>query len=281
MRFCNIENHKAYDFVLDDKHHHRGISAMLRVKNEERTIRASIISIIDFVDEVLVVDNGSTDKTPDIIDELVFSYPDKILSRTYPFRVSLCGLEFANTPADSIHSLAYYYNWCKSGCKFSYLIKWDADMIIPEHKRTRWKAIRDRVLNANDLVYQPIGRLVVLDESRKFRDSGLNFLDPRIYPNNNDYYFVKADNCFTERIGYRGEVFTFCRKKLNMVYSEEVDYFEVKDLNKNEFDHFGKGEAKLEEKQSREENLLGEMRKNTSKYQCIAGERFLELVDLQ
>lgn len=54
------------------------ISAHTLVKNEERFIWFSINSIIDYVDEVLLWDTGSTDDTIQIIKELKKTYPSKI-----------------------------------------------------------------------------------------------------------------------------------------------------------------------------------------------------------
>lgn len=281
MEFRNLEHHDNYNFILSDKLDNSGISAMLRVKDEENTIRASIMSIIDFVDEVLVFDNQSTDNTLKIVDQLVLLYPDKIQRERYPFKVSLCGMEFAKTPENSIHSLAYYYNWCKSWCQYSYLLKWDADMIIPEERRSRWFEIRERVLDSDNIVYQPIGRLVILDKMRSFRDSKLDFHDPRIYPNTQDYRFLKSEKCYTERIGYQGEIFESCRENLNMIYSEAIDYFEIKDMDKNEFDHFGDKEVDLEVKQAREASRLEKVRNDESSYPQIKGDPFLNMILLE
>ena len=48
----------------------RGISALIASQNSERTICASVSSFACQCDEVIVVDNGSTDKTLDILDYL-------------------------------------------------------------------------------------------------------------------------------------------------------------------------------------------------------------------
>lgn len=49
------------------------------VKNEERYIWFSIMSVIAFVDKVLVYDTGSTDRTVKIIKEIQKEYPNKII----------------------------------------------------------------------------------------------------------------------------------------------------------------------------------------------------------
>ena len=41
------------------------------VKNEERYIWYSVMSVIDYIDKILIWDTGSTDKTVDIIKEIL------------------------------------------------------------------------------------------------------------------------------------------------------------------------------------------------------------------
>jgi glycosyltransferase involved in cell wall biosynthesis len=55
------------------------ITAHCLVKNEENFIWYAIKSVVDFVDQIIVFDTGSTDKTVEIIQNLVKEYPDKII----------------------------------------------------------------------------------------------------------------------------------------------------------------------------------------------------------
>ncbi len=48
------------------------------VKNEERYIWYAVMSVIDWVDKILIWDTGSTDKTVEIIKEIKKVYPDKV-----------------------------------------------------------------------------------------------------------------------------------------------------------------------------------------------------------
>src|SRR5260221_12624467 len=54
------------------------ISAHVLVKNEENFIWYSIFSVIDYIDEIMIWDTGSTDKTNEIVRELKEKYPNKI-----------------------------------------------------------------------------------------------------------------------------------------------------------------------------------------------------------
>jgi glycosyltransferase involved in cell wall biosynthesis len=57
------------------------IYAHTLVKNEEKWIWYSVMSVIDFVDRILIWDTGSTDKTVEIIDEIKKRYPNKVVFR--------------------------------------------------------------------------------------------------------------------------------------------------------------------------------------------------------
>lgn len=50
------------------------LSVAMIVKDEEHNIRRALESIKDVVDEIVVVDTGSTDRTPEIVRE----YTDKL-----------------------------------------------------------------------------------------------------------------------------------------------------------------------------------------------------------
>jgi len=54
------------------------VTAHCLVKNEENFVWYSVVSVIEFVDEIFIWDTGSSDKTLHIIKELVKEYPKKI-----------------------------------------------------------------------------------------------------------------------------------------------------------------------------------------------------------
>lgn len=55
------------------------LTAHCLVKNEENFISYAIKSVIDFVDQIIIFDTGSTDKTVQIIQNLAKEYPNKII----------------------------------------------------------------------------------------------------------------------------------------------------------------------------------------------------------
>ncbi len=95
-----------------------GISCVVRVKNEADWVRLSLLSILDFADEIVCVDNGSTDGTLELVrglkDDLGI---EKLKIFTFP-------------PIDGkkikTHML---YNFSFGQATKTWLCKWDADFI--------------------------------------------------------------------------------------------------------------------------------------------------------
>ena len=105
-----------------------GISAYMRIKNEEQFVRLAILSHLDYYDEIIACYNGCTDNTESILHELANQHPQKIkvfhyLPKVHPILTA----EHANTPADSLHSMANYYNYALSKTTYSVATKLDAD----------------------------------------------------------------------------------------------------------------------------------------------------------
>ncbi len=123
------------------------ISAMVRLKNEEEFLYPAIKSIVGHVDELVLVDNLSTDDTPSIIQSLQREYPDKVACYQYKHEIRKRGREhweLASTAEGraSPHLSSSYYNWCLERCSEPYILKWDGDMLATaEFSRAlqRWR----------------------------------------------------------------------------------------------------------------------------------------------
>jgi glycosyltransferase involved in cell wall biosynthesis len=115
-----------------------GLSAVMRCKNEEEYVVASILSIYRIFDEIVVILNNSTDRTRKLIEDLLSDHP-KIRLLEYANECSPIGpgyYERILTKPEA--SLAKYYNWCLDQTSFSHVCKWDGDMIaIPIFEQVR------------------------------------------------------------------------------------------------------------------------------------------------
>src|SRR5437867_634482 len=61
-----------------------GISAMMTIKDEEDWVEKSILSIVDYVDEIVAVDNGSEDGTFSTLERLQRALGEKLHVFTFP-----------------------------------------------------------------------------------------------------------------------------------------------------------------------------------------------------
>jgi glycosyltransferase involved in cell wall biosynthesis len=125
----------------------RRISAMVRVKNEEQFLRASIESIVDLVDEVVLIDNLSTDSTPAIIRDLAQRYPGKVRPFTYTHAVARYGSEneeLASTRDGRRYPrlLKNFYNWALQQCRYPFIFKWDGDTVALDALAVRLAGFR-------------------------------------------------------------------------------------------------------------------------------------------
>ena len=168
--------------ALAGKPPHKTLSAMVRVKNEEEYLDRAITSIVDLVDEVIIVDNLSDDATPEVIGSLRARYPTKIKTFTYPFNVARYGDEhtaLTKTRAGrrSPNYLPNFYSWCRARCTHPYILKWDGDTVATEALRPALQSFRQS--KSQILFYTGIN----LHESREHLINGRPFEDvePRLF----------------------------------------------------------------------------------------------------
>lgn len=232
--FENVEGLEEYNFTLKSRGKKPGITAMIRVKNEESNIADCIASVMPCVDEVLIIDNGSTDATVSRIQAVLQKHesdkPLRLLS--YPFSVARCGGEHEETHEHSVHNLAYYYNWCLSHCSTSHVIKWDADMRVINEASAQLgfsyflehlRSTRSKALGSF-----PVQTIYLEKSGKAVTTSDDIHTELRFFPNTPDIYFVKGKNW---------EYLRHPRFQ-QIERSEEVFCYEVKDTRQQEFAHW-------------------------------------------
>ena len=145
-----------------------GLSAFVRCKNEEEFIVASLLSAYRVFDEIVVALNGSTDRTRELIADLVSDHP-KIRVMEYSEECSPIGPGYIERVGEQpASSLAKYYNWCIDQTTFSHVCKWDGDMIATPV----FEQVRD-FLSSHDVIafdgYDVLGQHTTDNEPRIFR----------------------------------------------------------------------------------------------------------------
>jgi hypothetical protein len=106
-----------------------GISLIIRAKNEELNVSKCIESIVDLVDEIIFVDNGSTDNTYKMVEGYSKIY-ENIKLYKYNIKVTRAGEDHKLAmQRDDKNTLGLFYNWCLSKATYYNVFKWDADFI--------------------------------------------------------------------------------------------------------------------------------------------------------
>lgn len=106
------------------------ISLCMIVKNEERILKRCLNSVCDLVDEIVIVDTGSTDKTKQIAAE----YTDKI----YDF--------------EWIEDFSAARNFAFSKCTKEYIYAADADEVLDGENRKRFSDLKQTLLPEIEIV---------------------------------------------------------------------------------------------------------------------------------
>ncbi len=107
----------------------RGLSFIIRAKNEADNVTRCLRSIAGLGDEIVFVDNGSTDDTLGLAEQQqrtifelkTFSYPQPLPKVGEPHAAAV--------RSASGRTLGHFYNWCLAQSSRRNFAKWDADYI--------------------------------------------------------------------------------------------------------------------------------------------------------
>ena len=171
-----------------------GFTAIIRIKNEARSLPWVLPPLLAATRRVLVVDNGSTDGSGELAHEVAATNDgaDRLEVLEYPFSVSRCGPEHLGTPADSLSSLSYFYNWSFSHARTRYVLKWDGDMVMSEALVQTLRDLAWQLETSEAVVRIPRHPLYVADDRRGFVDTTIANREPWGWPNGPGYRFAKA-----------------------------------------------------------------------------------------
>jgi glycosyltransferase involved in cell wall biosynthesis len=196
----NIEGHTDFDIVwpwnqtADRGPLRRGATAVLRVKNEAESMRFVLPPLLRACDHVLLVDNNSTDGTGEAALAVAASHglAAKFTLKEYPFDVARAGAEHLAVPERSVHSLAYFYNWCFSHVRTRYSWKWDGDMVLTTEGEVSMADLSWQVGTADAVIRFPRHGLYIESDKRAFLDLGLRNIEEWGFPMTPDFVYSKA-----------------------------------------------------------------------------------------
>ncbi len=170
------------------------ISGICRVRNGDDFLEIVLESYLFLCDEIIIVDNNSTDNTADIAKKMAAKYPDRIRYYTYPFdTTTILEPEFSSTGTNSIYSFAYASNYAMSLAQYKRIIKVDDDNLLIQERAL---ALRDKVLSTDSDVYINIRWINIMQKDGQFGISKhipySGRADHGIFPLSAKTYFVQG-----------------------------------------------------------------------------------------
>ena len=193
----NLEGHTGYDIVWPwtrPEGLRSGSTAVLRVKDEALSLPFVLPPLLRSMDHVLVVDNGSTDGTPEVTTSTAEAagLAHKLTLTSYPFQVARAGAEHLAVHELSVHSLSYFYNWCFAQVGTRYSFKWDGDMVLTTEGETSLGDLGWQIGDVQSIIRVPRHGLYLDGTSHAYLDLGLRNAEEWGYPIGPDFVFTKA-----------------------------------------------------------------------------------------
>lgn len=171
-----------------------GATAVLRVKNEAAALPFALPPLLRACTEVLLVDNGSTDQTVAVATDTAarVGLAARLRVREYPFTVARAGAEHLVEHELSVHSLAYFYNWCFAQVRTRYSWKWDGDMVLTPEGEVSLADLGWQVGRLPVVVRVPRHGLYLDGPDRAFLDLGWRNAEEWGFPIGPDFVYTKA-----------------------------------------------------------------------------------------
>lgn len=138
----------------------KGVSGLMRVKNDSEFLELSIESALPALDELVIVYNDCNSLTIDILAKIEKKHSDKVSVFCYNHKIQAFDLnpdiyfEVLNLPSDSPSLLSSYYNFGLSKTNYQYVLKIDTDQIYFTEKLVDLcNLYRNRKFNIVSLIY--------------------------------------------------------------------------------------------------------------------------------
>lgn len=200
----SVRQHRFKPADLAVRQRRPGVSAFVRVRNGETFLAESVCSHLPFFDEIVIVFNQCTDRSPEIAQRLQARYPDKVRVFHYEDPVLTLGdPAYADMPMSAPESMANYSNFALSCTRFTVATKLDDDHIaIPDRVEHIVQGLKARGFRLGHEMLCVSGFNLFKDES------GLGVLAAAPLVGNGDhgYFEVSERTYFLNSI--RHEVFT-------------------------------------------------------------------------
>ena len=231
----------------------KGISLIIRAKNEELNIKDCIESVVDLVDEIIFVDNGSTDLTYHIVEKYCEIYKNIKLYK-YNISVSKAGVEHKNAVKNNNkNTLGTFYNWCLSKATFYNVFKWDADFICIRNNFI--EVVNKFKLKDRDDKFAVwfTGKTLFENNGQYFLNNNSFYNEYRIFSYYNNFMWSDGNTC-EYNDPYLDTVFS--SKKIKYLYPL---FYEVK---RTSIDEFKERSSLIDDRDRNDFNILNNLKNN-------------------
>ncbi len=239
----------------------KGISLIIRAKNEQKTLRYCIESVVDLVDEIILVDNNSTDLTLDIMKEYESKYK-KIKVYQYKIENLKIGVEHSKVYKNknkNKKTIATFYNWCLSKATKYNVIKWDADFICIKNNFNELVNMFDLKNREDKFAIWFTGYTLFENKNNFYLNYDSYYNEYRIYSYKNGFEWSEAMKC--------EYVEPYVKSCLENTYKYNYPlFYEIKSTSVDEFD--GRS-SMIDNRDITDLDILNKIKNNENTYQTI------------
>ena len=235
-----------------------GISLIIRAKNEEKNIRLCIESVINYVDEIIFVDNGSQDQTYQIAMALSSKY-SKMKVYQYNICVNKVGAEHLQALKNKDkNTLATFYNWCLSKATKKIVFKWDADFICIQQNFQKIINQYDLRKKNEHMAIWFTGYTLFINENKYYINTKSFYDEYRIFSYEHNFKWEDANLC-----EYTDPYLHSCQQKY--IFNEPL-FFEVK---RTEIDEFQERSMLIDSRDINDYQFLESLRNNQKELNLV------------
>jgi len=228
-----------------------GISLIIRAKNEELNLKYCIESVVDLVDEIIFVDNNSTDDTYKIMNDYAMKYSNIKLYK-YNINVSKVGIEHEEAlKTNNMNTLGTFYNWCLSKATRYNIFKWDADFICVRNNFKQLVELYD-LKNRNDkFAIWFTGKTLFENIDKYYLNDKSFYNEYRIFSYKNGFKWYNGDTC-----EYTEPYITNCENKYKYIHPL---FYEIK---RTSIDEFMERSSMIDTRDINDFNILNRLKDN-------------------
>ena len=253
---CLINYHKEMNEVSlqrNNKILKKGISLIIRAKNEELNIKDCIESVVDLVDEIIFVDNNSTDNTYYLMEEYVKRY-ENIKLYQYNINVPRAGIEHQNAiQNNSNNTLAIFYNWCLEKANYYNVFKWDADFICIRNNFVQFVNKYNLRERDDKFAIWFTGKTLFENDNHYYLNDNSYYNEFRVFSYKNGFKWYDGNTC-----EYTDPYLKTCDPRNMMKYIYPLFY----EIKRTSIDEFKERSSLIDERDINDNKILESLKSN-------------------